>query len=285
MRTHLRTSLAVLILIAARCSAQIPNGGFESWSSVGAYQDPDGWTTENSITWPAGQVLSCARGMPGVEGSSYAKVATLSLPGLGVLPGSLFTGTTEQPGFPYDQRPPSLDGEWQYHMQNGDVCLILVNLTHWNTGLGYRDVIGTGQWFGSGVLPAWQPFSMPINYSSGLDPDTAFIQIASSYGAASDGSTLWVDALAFATTTGMAERPSGAGVVLRPAFADDRITITAHGPIAGVDLLDMSGRELDHQAAKGDPLTMDVAQLPAGIWLARVFLADGRSAVCPFVKN
>src|SRR5436190_9618188 len=101
MRTHL---LPILSLLSVPAFAQIPNAGFESWAPSGAgYDDPVGWFTSNLVTYPA---LSCAEGVVGApEGSSYAMMTTHTVGGLGVVPGAIFTGTLDDPAFPYAQRP------------------------------------------------------------------------------------------------------------------------------------------------------------------------------------
>src|SRR5690349_2226963 len=87
----LSTSLPVL--------AQIPNGGFESWNTVEQWMDPDGWSTMNQLTYPAGSVLACQPGAPAPEGDAFVKVTTREVPGLGVVPGTLLSGTNQHPGF------------------------------------------------------------------------------------------------------------------------------------------------------------------------------------------
>jgi len=282
MRTPLCFSLVIFSALTARCFAQIPNGGFEDWVPLGFYSDPAGWTTDNGLTFP---LLGCSQGTPGEVGNYYARVTTHIENGT-ALPGLLFVGTTAHPGFPFTQRPPALNGEWQYYMQSGDVGAIVVELTRWNTLTIQRDTIGSAQWFFSGIFPQWSAFTIPITYTSMLDPDTAFISITSSAGLSpGNGSNVWVDALAFETTTGADELSAGLGIELRPSLTDSRITVTAHSPIAEVALLDMSGRELERRSSDGGPILVDVSRLPTGTYLARVRLADGRSAVRAFVKD
>ena len=69
----------ILLLIIAvvsfnfTASAQIPNNGFENWTTVGTYSNPDNWATLNSLTAPF-SIYTATKGMPGSPGSSYLKL-------------------------------------------------------------------------------------------------------------------------------------------------------------------------------------------------------------------
>lgn len=281
MRTPL---LPFLLLLSIPVLSQIPNGGFETWNTVGAYEDPDGWSTMNALTYPSGNVLSCAEGNPGAVGASFAKVTTHNIPGLSVVAGVIFAGTNAHPGFPYDQRPATLNGQWQFYMQGGDVGYMTVTLSKWNPGTSQQEPVGVGYTYMSGVMPAWQPFSIPITYASALDPDTAYIQIISSLGGATDGSTLWVDDLQFGAALGVVEQPAVPELQLQQSPACDQLTIITREQLLVVVVVDMSGRELCRQSPNGSATTVRIAHLPAGIYAACARFRDGRSTAREFVK-
>ncbi len=49
--------IAALIALAMETNAQIPNSGFENWTTTGSYQEPTGWATMNPAS--AGPFYSC----------------------------------------------------------------------------------------------------------------------------------------------------------------------------------------------------------------------------------
>ena len=51
--------LTVLIALTIRLNAQIPNSGFENWTTVGSYENPTGWATMNPYC--AGPFYSCTK--------------------------------------------------------------------------------------------------------------------------------------------------------------------------------------------------------------------------------
>lgn len=271
--------------------AQIPNGGFENWTTIDTYQDPDNWITMNSSTAFAG-VFSCEEGMPGTVGSAFAKVTSRQLvPGqpASTVPGILISGdaTTGNGGFPYTDRPAALNGSWQYGIQDNDAGNILVLFSKWNGGTQTSDVIGTGTMPITGSLTSWQTFSVPITYANELDPDSAAIVIFSSTGVAVDGSFIWVDDLSFgaAATTGIDEAGLAIGINLYPSPATDVLHVSANRPIAEVTMMDMSGRTVLRQGVTGEDLTFNVADFRAGRYLMQLRMAGGKRLVRSFVKR
>ena len=47
----------------------IPNNGFEDWTSMGAYNNPDSWTSLNDMTAPM-STYTCVKGTPGPLGTT-----------------------------------------------------------------------------------------------------------------------------------------------------------------------------------------------------------------------
>jgi len=51
--------LTVSIIIAITTNGQIPNSGFETWTTVGSYENPTDWATMNASS--AGPFYSCTK--------------------------------------------------------------------------------------------------------------------------------------------------------------------------------------------------------------------------------
>ena len=112
-------TLIVLIALAIRTFAQIPNNGFENWTSMGNYSIPNSWGCLNDMTASKG-IYTCEKGTPGDPGNYYLKLTSKTVTGSGVVPGIAVCGTLDQTtkkplkGFAFNQRPVSLTGNWQY---------------------------------------------------------------------------------------------------------------------------------------------------------------------------
>src|SRR5687767_15043411 len=111
--------MLLLCLSLNKGFAQIPNNGFENWSSPNGYLVPDAWGNLNIITNPSG-IYTATRVSPGMVGSYYLDLTSRDVPGRGIVPGIVTSGPidtiTYKPisGFPYTQRPDALKGKWQY---------------------------------------------------------------------------------------------------------------------------------------------------------------------------
>ncbi|MBS1582866.1 MAG: T9SS type A sorting domain-containing protein [Bacteroidetes bacterium] len=286
MMKRLLPSIASTVLIGTTALAQVPNGGFEDWTSAGDYNEPDGWVTFNSLTFMLGGVLCCEEGAPAPQGDTYVHLTTRNIDGVGVVPGLMFTAASADAaeGFPHTERSSTLTGQWMFDVVGGDMGVVTLTLTRWNPETQQREDVGSGAAMAMGTQATWVPFSMDIEYTSALDPDTATIYMISSTNAASAGSTLSVDDLAFGASTGV-RTVKGGTFSLAPSPATDVLRVTSTEGIAGVSVMDMSGREVRTIATNGLPAVLDVAALPAGTYVARVRFTDGRLTARPFIKQ
>jgi hypothetical protein len=284
MRTLLLASAATLLATAAQ--AQIPNGGFENWTSMGTYMDPDSWITINALTALGGSP-SCEQGSPGAVGAHYAKVTTRTITGIGTIPGVLISGDamSNVDGFPYTTRPSSLTGKVQYSPVGTDMGLIAITMSKWNTVTGQRDAIGQGTYTAVASISSWTTFSAAITYTSPDDPDTATISIISGTSTTVAGSSLWVDDLGLSTGSGIAEASAAVQFSLYPSPATDLVQVNAAAPLSRATILDMEGRTVHAERASSNQLVLSVADLPAGLYTVEVRTADGRVARKRLMKD
>lgn len=193
------TLLLIFILTGIILQAQIPNAGFESWTSMGTYETPDHWGNMNSTTAPSA-VFTTVKGTPGASGNYFIKLTTKDAGGI-ITPGIIVSGqlntSTWQPasGFAYTQRAEKLKGKYQFMGYNNDVATIAAWLTKWNTSLNKRDTIATLFKNTSGMIHVWTDFSIPFLYRSTMTPDTAVIMISSSSTSPKKNSFIWLDDL------------------------------------------------------------------------------------------
>ncbi len=195
-----KTSLLVFVLlITSMLHAQIPNAGFESWTSMGTYDLPDQWGNMNTAT-AASTVFTTLKGTPGSAGSCFLKLTTKDVSGV-VTPGMVVSGqlntTTWKPksGFQYGLRAETLKGKFQFMGYNSDSATISAWLTKWNTSLNRRDTVASLVKKTSGMVHVWTAMTFPFVYRNTENPDTAVVMISSSSISPKKNSFIWVDEL------------------------------------------------------------------------------------------
>ncbi len=201
-----------LTLLSGSVFAQIPNSGFENWTSMGAYENPDSWGTMNNTTALA-SIYTATKGTPGSPGSFYLKLTSKTV-GPGVVNGIAVSGvldsTTMLPksGFAYTTRSVNFTGKWQHMIYGSSQGGITVLLTQWNTSLNKRDTIAIANQTLSGMAMSWANFSIPFTYLSSNNPDSCIIFLRASGSNPTNNDYLWVDNLGFSGTVGMEEMSS-----------------------------------------------------------------------------
>lgn len=288
MNPALPFSIALSLALATTVQAQnIPNGGFENWTSQGSYIDPDGWLTSNMVSWSVANMLTCEQGSPGVVGAHFVKVSDRFLTGAGMQQGSITVGEWGSfPAFPYTGRPDALNGFWQFHPQNGGSDgVVSAALTRWNSVTHQREYIANAPIHATAAINSWTAFSSPFLYYSNEIPDSAIVSISATNASAGDGTSIWVDELSFGNVQGVAENSAPVRFTLWPSPATERLHIEASSPIAEVTVQDICGRVMVRTAPSQATATVEVGELPAGIYLAQLRLADGRMAVRRFTKQ
>lgn len=276
------------MLLATTASAQIPNGGFESWVDHGTYMDPVGWLTYNDIITTGGPVITVERSSPGAVGNYYATVTSQPLfDQSSVIQGWLSVGVGGHSGFYFTSRPAMLTGQWQYGIQPNDTAEVQVLLTKWDGNAGMSYPIAHGVLEAIGTLSGWHAFTVTLNYFSSLTPDSAHIQFSASKDVASPvaGSFLKVDDLAFAGTVGVEEQPALPEVGLFPSPATTSLHIVADRRVAEVDVLDVTGRTVLKKSANAESTIVDITDLNPGRYLVQLRMADGKPVVRSFVKQ
>ena len=284
------TFLAAL-LISNALIAQIPNPGFENWTTVGSYMIPNGWDNADSATNALG-VHTCQQGSPGFAGNHYVKLISTTLPLVGgVAPGIAVSGkinfTTLQPqsGFAFTLRPANLTGEWQYAPATGDTGNIIVFMSKWNTATSLRDTVAFVDYKLPGSVTSWTAFSIPLVYKSGGYPDSAVIVLSSSNSSPVNGSYLYVDTLLFTGSVplGVTSVANTAGFVVYPNPATSATTISyncASATTIRISVNDMSGRNITTLTPKTvtgeNKFTLNTADFAKGIYIIKII--DGANS-------
>jgi len=201
------------ITISVSAIAQIPNSSFENWTAVGTYSVPDGWGTLNNTTTLAG-VYTATKGTPGSPGNSFLKLTSKTV-GTAVANGIAVSGVLDsmtmmpKSGFAYNMRPANFTGKWQHMIYGSSQGSIQVTLTRWDSGMGMRMPVASGNVTLSGMAMAWTNFTIPLTYTDGNNPDSCIIVMKASGSTPTNNDYLWVDNLAFSgVVTGIQNQES-----------------------------------------------------------------------------
>ena len=286
--------LCIALSIATASNAQMPNAGFETWMSMGSYENPDGWATMNDLTTQAG-VYTATKGTPGSPGNSYLKLTSKTV-GPAVVNGIAVSGVldpaTQQPvsGFAYNGQPSALTGKWQHMIFGSSQGSISVLLTRWDSGMNMRMTVATGNVTLSGMAMSWANFNIPLTYQDSQAPDSCIIVLKASGSNPSDQDYLWVDNLAFSgNVAGLEELPQISGIQLfpNPAINTASISLKTEEPDSySIEILNTAGSIIESKQVEvnggQNTIPLDLSILQSGSYFISV--TNGKSkSVLPLI--
>lgn len=281
-------SIICCALYSGAIVAQIPNPGFENWTTVGSYVNPDGWGTMNNTTAVA-SVYTATKGTPGSPGTAYLKltsktVSTVVVNGIAV--SGVLDSITMMPksGFAFNTRPANFTGKWQHMIYGSSQGSIEVTLTHWDTGLNQRVIVATANQTLSGMAMSWANFTIPFTYVDGNNPDTCIIVLKASGSAPTNNDYLWVDNLAFSgTVTGIEKYDSFLNnMVIYPNPSTESVTLNLNLKFPQqitIEITDLTGKLIRSRnvgTLQGETLqTINVSGIAKGTYTMRVVGEQG----------
>jgi len=196
-----------------------------------------------------------------------------------LIPGTATTGSinpiqqTIDGGIPYQLRPDSMIGWYQYTPVSGDNG----DIEFYVFGANHQDTIGQA-FFKTPTknVATWTRFSLPVIYTNQSTPDTALWIITSSdnQNAGHAGSQLIVDSfgLVFNTKTGVNTIANTINVTISPNPTSGLITINNNSNISSAvfSLYDVTGRKIMWQKIAEGANYAELTGTPAGIYIYRV---------------
>ncbi len=283
--------LPLLVLMANTAVAQLPNAGFENWTSTGGYNNPNGWDNLNSTTAITG-TFTTEKGTPGYTGNSYLKLTSKNVLGAGIVPGIAVSGQIDHSsgvptkGFAYTIRSQSLTGYWQYVPAGADKGGVFIALTKWNTATNSRDTVASTLYSINSSITTWSAFSIDLNYRNTLTPDSAMIGFSSGQRPFVLGSYLYVDAIAFSGTVSSINTIQNTlnysiyPNPTNPTSVTLNYTVKKSGT-ATIKITDCVGKLIKQQlvnASAGTNTTLlNIATLNAGTYITSIETVDGIS--------
>jgi len=253
MKIALILSIVFICGIALTANAQIPNPGFENWTSG----NPDGWATSNAF--PAGlinvtQTTDCHSGSYALRGDVINYFSTIVEPVIQSGPGGR--------GFGISLQYHSFELYYKFAPVGGDKFSI-------NVGLKKAGVtIAQGAAAPTATVSTYTYLSVPINYMTNDTPDTAIIQISiTGPVTGSDfhvGSVMFVDDLLFSLTTGISDIfPTDMIGKCYPNPASDIINIPITENVSGevtLNVFDAYGKEVKQLVGNPQQYSSNVFQ-------------------------
>ncbi len=282
-------SIMAALFVATSAFAQIPNSGFENWTTIGTYSNPDNWGTMNNSTTLVG-VYTATKATPGSPGASYLKLTSKTVTGMGVVNGIAVSGVLDsmtmmpKSGFAYNMRSASLTGKWQHMIYGSSQGSIQVTLTRWDMGMNMRIPVASGTVTLSGMAMSWANFTIPLTYSDGNNPDTCIIVMKASGANPTNNDYLWIDNLAFTgSVVGIENHESFlTNMVVFPNPSTETINVNLNlksKQKVSIELTDITGKLIlskDAGTIQGESVqTLNVNNISKGTYLVRVVTERG----------
>lgn len=158
---YIYTILLVVLISFSFIRSQVPNGGFENWTTG----EPDFWTTNNSDPYfTVTQSNSTHSGSSALKGECIPFVPPF-LPVMG--PVGICDGDTDE-GFPIEFRFNSLKGFYKFNPQGGDQIYISLLLIADTAAIGVGAILLNS-------AASYTEFGIPITYIDASTPNKCII--------------------------------------------------------------------------------------------------------------
>ena len=277
-----------VVAFTVSAMAQIPNAGFETFTTMGAYDVPNGWGTMNNTT-AVSSIYTATKGTPGSPGASYLKLTSKTV-GSGVVNGIAVSGVLDsmsmkaKSGFAYNMQPASLTGKWQHMIYGSSQGSVKAVLTKWNAGLNRRDTVAIAAQTLSGMAMSWTNFTINFTYLSANMPDSCIIDLRASGSTPTNNDYLWIDNLAFSgSVTGIEDHGSFiTNMLVFPNPSTEAINVNLNlksSQKVSIELTDITGKLIltkDAGTLTGESKqTLNVSSISKGTYLVRVVTESG----------
>jgi hypothetical protein len=268
--------MTVLMSLAIATNAQIPNNGFENWTTLGSYEDPVEWATMNAAC--AGPFYSCTKSTdhyPASVGNYSIRVEnntslTQMTGGYGMAMTKAFDYPFK-PAFPIVGKPSSLCGYYKYNSLNSDSMFIRIVFFENSVMLGYNTFV-TGT-----TTSTWASFSLPLTYPSA---DSATLYFSAFYPSSQSAdpkgnSVLQVDNLSFDTliSSVFEQIAENTLIQLYPNPASDIITLNidnTNNADMTLNIYNAIGSLVKSEMLKQNQQHINIGDLSKGIYMLEI---------------
>lgn len=276
----------------------IPNHSFESWTSFGTFEEPDGWVTSNIFlaffgvdTFNVSKTTDAYSGTYAIKLESFTITDSTGTQQYGAIAistdlGTLFNNGT--PGFSYSQRATKLKGYYKAYSSDSDTSTIGIIMSQWNAADDTAYAIGVGMIKFTDTSTTYQPFEVPLIYDPNFsgNPDTVMIFMASSGDSIINGGVLIVDDLVLEAPTGITPVTGLMDKGAYPNPASDRLFIHYNLPEAAevkIDIYNAAGqlmRSYQKEELSSGIHSLEIAaeELEPGIYIYKISAGNRKSA-------
>ncbi len=280
MKHHLLT-FSMLIASSVSVWSQIPEGGFENWSS-GNCGEPAGWSTVNGSTSVLGLCTAQRETADPYAGSSALKIQTgqLGFPIFQTVPGLVSNGTINiqsqsvSGGVPFTERPTAFTGWYKATPVNNDTYSMIAVLINEISG----DTIGAAIFEGTATVSEWTQFTVAVDYFSQDTPTLLQINLfASDPNNPRNGSTVYFDELDYQSMTVGSNELSENHVKIypNPAVSEVFVDVGVIGN-ATISIYNMLGRKMMDEQLTTSRNRLDLNSLAAGAYVWQLTSTDGK---------
>jgi len=275
--------LTILIALTIKLNAQIPNSGFENWTTVGSYENPTGWNNCNSYsTGTFFPVTKSSDNYP-LSVGNYSIRLENQVP-LGNCSSYGFAQTCNnsnpgKPAFPITGHPNFFCGYYKFIPQNNDTMQI--GLALFDNGV----LVGGVNFFSTDTVLNWTSFNIPI--SSYTFADSANIAVAAFYNSPASlfpygpfgNSVLYVDNLSFDNLiTSIPEQSFiNSTFSLYPNPASDIVTLNSdntNNAALTLNIYNVIGTLVKSEILKQNNRQINIGNLSNGVYMVTIKSKD-----------
>ena len=175
----------------------IMNNGFEDWTTIQYFEEPDGYFTTNALTYFGNGQENVTKSTDAFSGNFALHLETIASDD-GPIPGAAYIGQIGEDfilgGIPYTQRPDAVTGQVKFNTTSLDSAYVAVIFKKFGAPLGLCIAVFNG------VQNDYVSFSQPVEWLLPIiSPDTVAIVLVSSsiFGIPEEGNSITMDQLAF----------------------------------------------------------------------------------------
>jgi hypothetical protein len=305
MKKLLLSLSALVILGLPKLIAQVPNQGFETWTSdllVPTAYDPNtgvgstGWwelNVFNSALLGSSPITVYRDTYLPFQGKYCAKIVsqTMSTKSYDTIKhfdpsfnypqtnGLLFTATIAlpgkvTPGIPVTSNWKSFSFFYKYFPNGSDTCSCTIGMYHWNSVTNQRELIGGGIWKSGAMQASWTQSTVTLFYDSTSIADTAFVifSAASLYTNPKVNDSMMVDSSSFIASVGnITEHHDNVNLYPNPANNQVNFAVTGQFEVGLVEVYDITGKLAGTYSMHNNLLTINTQQYNSGIYFYKMY--------------
>ena len=264
MKRLLTLLLALNFLGSANAQTTLFEEGFENWSSLTGFEDPNGWTTSNFLY---GFLLSAPptvlKSTNAAQGTYAAKLIAVNV-----------NDSTRVGGFmtytiPFTGRPTNISGSHKF-TSNGDTLTFACLFTKFDpTGDTSVTIGGYGLEL-TQTVSNYTNFSFPIQYQTTENPDSLVFFILPTNLAVSNEFEYFIDNIKLEGPASIFTAEDNKSIGIYPNPSNQSFFIPAQKATALVRLNDVSGKLIQEVTLVAGEKEVSTAQLANGVYFVEL---------------